>query len=173
MKIYFLLFIAFLLQEPISSNALLLQAYQSGANVWIIHVLFVVATVLDTVCFYYFGVYIDRKYSQNKMVLYIKKKMNSFADFVGKNGTGIALFLYGPIIFPFSALVVPWIDISFADALVFLFLGDVVFYYAPAWLVVLGVKSFVTSPTLALIAILVVTVVIGLGTKFFQKKFQK
>jgi membrane protein YqaA with SNARE-associated domain len=173
MKIYSLLFIAFLFQEPISSNVILLEAYQYHYNIWIIHLLFIVATALDSICLYYFGAYIHKKFSQSNAVLYAKRKSQSFLSFAGKNGTRIALFLYGPIIFPISAFIAPWIEVSFWDSFIFLFLGDLVFWYGSEWLLVLGVKSFIPNPHLALLGMFIVSVLFTVGLRFFSKRYRK
>ncbi len=170
MSLYFLLFGDFLLQEPISAGALLLEGYQHHYNVWIIHLLFVIATVLDTACFYYLGVFFHKKFSHGKLVLYTKNKAEAFLKFAGKNGQRIALFVYGPIIFPISAFIAPWLEISFWDALVFLFLGDLVFWYGSEWLVVFGVKSFIPDPQWALYSVLIIFTLLAFGTKYFRKR---
>jgi membrane protein YqaA with SNARE-associated domain len=172
MKLYILLFLAFLLQEPISSNAILLEAYQYHYNVWILHLLFIIATAFDAICFYYLGSYIQKKFSQSKIVLYAKRKSQSFLEFAGKKGTRIALFLYGPIIFPISAFIAPWVEISFWDSFIFLFLGDLVFWYGSEWLLVLGVKSFIPDPHLALLGIFVLSIFFIVAIRFLRKRIK-
>src|SRR5258706_15183718 len=111
MKLYLLLFLAFLAQEPVSSNAILLEAYQYRYNILIIHSLFIIATILDAIIFYYLGLLTHKKFPKSKVVLYANRKSESFLKFAGKSGQRFTLFLYGPIIFPISAFIAPWIEI--------------------------------------------------------------
>ncbi len=173
MNTYLLLFLAFLLQEPISTNVLLLHAYQSHHLVWVIHLLFVIATLCDIAVFYYLGVLTHQKYKDHKFVLAIKKRTESFLSYLGKNNTRFALFLYGPIIFPLSAFIAPWVEISFWDSFIFLFLGDLLFWYGALWFLVLGVKTLFPDPHLALVAIFVVSVLTSIGIKYLRRSKQQ
>jgi membrane protein YqaA with SNARE-associated domain len=170
MKLYLLLFIAFILQEPITSNALLLEAYQYHYNIWIIHALFVIATMIDATIFYNIGARIHKKFQERKVVRYTKEKVTSFLEFAGKHGKRIALFIYGPIIFPLSSVIAPWIEISFWDSFIFLFLGDLLFWYGGEWLLVLGVKSFVSNKYYALYVIISTSVLISFIFRYIRKR---
>jgi membrane protein YqaA with SNARE-associated domain len=170
MKLYLLLFGLFIVQEPISSGGGLLEAYQHHENVWIIHLLYIVATTIDIVVGYYVGKLIQVRLKESKFFLYAKRKADAFTASQGNMSRRIALLLYGPILFPISAFITPWLDIPFSEAFIFLFLGDLLFWYGPEWLVVLGIKSFIPDPTIALYGVLILIIVIMFGVNYFKKK---
>ena len=58
MKLWILLTLTFLIQEPITSSGILFEAYQHHYNIWLIHLLFSVATLFDIIVGYYVGIYI-------------------------------------------------------------------------------------------------------------------
>jgi membrane protein YqaA with SNARE-associated domain len=160
MKLWFLLTLIFLIQEPVSTGAVLLEAYHLHYNVWMIHALFSAATLLDIVIGYYLGVFIEKKFGRQKMVAWIRTKFEKFAAFIGEKGKVVALIVYAPIIFPFSGIFVPWLDISLPEALIFIFIGELIFWYVPEWLLVLGVKTFVTNPITGILTIVIVSIVL-------------
>ena len=167
--LYLLLFLAFILQEPISSNAILLEVYQYHHPLWIVHVLFVVATMLDAIFLYRLGAWFHTRYAHTKFVAKTKQKSERFVRFASKNGVRLALVVFGPSIFPLSAFIAPWLEISFWDAFVFLFIGDVLLWYLPEWLIVLGVKSFVHNTELALVAVLLVSFAV-FGHRYLSRR---
>jgi membrane protein YqaA with SNARE-associated domain len=168
MPLYALLFVLFIAQEPVSTDAVLLEAYQNHYNVWIIHALFVVATVLDIVVGYYFGAWLHRRFSENKM-------MRRFADWArsisgrGTYGEYLYLIVWSWVAFPFSAVLAPWLDISFKRTLIYMFIGDLIFWYGSEWLVVLGVKTFVPNPLDALYGVVLVSLLIALLMRYLRR----
>lgn len=170
MNLYILLFIAFLFQDPISTNVILLQAYQTHHNLWIIHLLFIIATLFDAIILYYLGKILNEKYSQNKIIVRIKQKTESFIQFTGKHSKKIALLVYGPIIFPLSAFIAPWIGISFWESTIFLLIGDFIIWYGSEWIIVLGVKTFVSDPKLALYIIGIISIFISIVIRYARSK---
>lgn len=115
MKLWLLLALMFLIQEPISTGAVLLEAYQLHYSIWIIHALFCAATLLDILIGYYAASYIDRKFGDQRLVAWAKAKFEKFDAFVGEKGKIAALIVYAPIIFPFSGIFIPWLDISLTE----------------------------------------------------------
>jgi membrane protein YqaA with SNARE-associated domain len=169
MKLWFVLALAFLVQEPLSTGAVLFDAYRLHYSIGIIHLLFCVATLLDVVIGYYLGVFIDKKFGRQKLFAWIKTKLEKFVAFVGEYGKVAALVVYAPIIFPFSGIFVPWLDISLAEALVFIFIGEVLFWYIPEWFLVLGIKTFATNPLTGILIVAVVSVLLIVIPGFFSK----
>jgi membrane protein YqaA with SNARE-associated domain len=170
MPLYALLFGLFLIQEPVSSDAVLLEAYQYHYNVWIIHALFVLATVLDIVVGYAIGKWLHGRFSDNPLMQRLVRWTRPFSGSAGKYGEYVFFFLAGPFLFPLSALIAPWLDISFARTLVFLLLGDAIFWYAPEWLIVLGVKGTVTDPLAALFGVIVFSLLFAAVMRYFQQR---
>lgn len=160
-------------QEPISTAAVLLQAYQLHYNTWIIHLIFALATIIDIAVGYYLGLLIKKKFGDRKLVKSLDEKLEKFSAFIGKNGKIFALVVYSPIIFPISGFFIPWLDISFGEALVFTFIGEIIFWYLPEWLIVLGIKIFVGNPFTALYSIIIVSTLLSLGVKYLFDRKQK
>jgi hypothetical protein len=175
MKIWLLLFVAFLIQEPVSSSAILLEAYQYHYNIWLIHLLFVAATLLDVVIGYALGSFVRKKtfHSNARLIRYGMGKSDELSAFIGKQGKIMSLVVLGPIIFPWSAFVAPWLEISFFDAMVFLFIGDLIFWYGSEWLIVLGVKTFFPNPIAAVFAVVAVSLLITIGIKYLKSSKKK
>src|ERR1700722_9548546 len=150
MKLWLFLIGALIVQEPVSSNAALLLAYQHHYNLWLVHLIFVLATTFDILVGYVLGKWVNRHFGNSAAIRYAKRWLGTFTKFAGKNGQRISIFLFGSIIFPAPAFLAPWLDLPFWEIFVCLFLGDLVLWYGFEWLVVLGVKTFVVNPQLAL-----------------------
>lgn len=170
MQLYFLLFGVFLIQEPVLTNALLLEAFQYHAILWMVHILFVLTTLFDAVVLYIIGAWAHNKFPTNRIILYAKRKGDEFSLFAGKNGKRAALAIYGPMIFPASAFVAPWFRVSFFEAIFFLTIGDIIFWYIPEWVVVLGVKTFIPDPIDALYAVIAVSLLLLFCVRYVKKR---
>jgi len=168
MPLYLLLFVLFLIQEPISSDAALLEAYQYHYNLWIVHGLFVVATLLDIVVGYAIGMWLHKKFSNSRSMHRLADWARSVSD-KGTYGEYFFLFLWSWIIFPYATLVAPWLEIPFWKTLTWMFLGDLVFWYGSEWLVVLGVKTFIPNPVEALYGIVIVSILIVVGVRYAKR----
>jgi membrane protein YqaA with SNARE-associated domain len=170
MQIYLLLFVLFIIQEPVSSDAILLEAYQNHYNVWIIHALFVVATLLDIAVGYWIGKWLQERYAESSHMRRFMEWARKASTFAGKYGEYLFLFIWGPYVFPLSTLIAPWIEIPFWKTFVFLFLGDLVFWYGSEWLIVLGVKSAIPNPLQALYGVVIVSLLIALALRYFRRR---
>jgi len=170
MKLWLLLTAAFILQEPVTTTGFLLKAYQAHYNLWIIHGLFVVATVVDIAAGYLLGKVLNNKLGTTRFIRYLHKQFDRFKKFAGEKGMIIALLLYSPLIFPISAIFIPWLEISIIEAAACIFLGELVFWYGYIWLLVLGANSFVsTTHTLFYIAI-GISLFVSLGMGYYSRK---
>ena len=101
----YLLVLSFLIQEPVTTGATILYAYQSGYNVWIIHGLFLICTTVDIFVGYYVGSRVHLRYSENRIVKYAKRKAEALEHYTGKHGYKLALIVFGQMIFPISACI--------------------------------------------------------------------
>jgi membrane protein YqaA with SNARE-associated domain len=173
MTLWFLLALVFTLQEPISTSVILLQAYQSHYNLWLIHLLFTVITIAEIVGGYYLGRWIEGKFSTSRFVIALKKRVDGFSAFIGKYGKIVGLIVFIPLAFPLTAIIIPWFDVSLTEAIIYVFIGEVVFWYAYEWLLVLGVHSFVTDSQGALVVILLVSAAISVGINIMVRKSKK
>jgi membrane protein YqaA with SNARE-associated domain len=170
MRLYLLIFGLFIIQEPISSDAVLLEAYQNHYNVWIIHALFVVATLLDILVGYWIGKWLQGRSRNGRYMQRFIDWTRSASTFAGKYGEYLFLFIWGPYLFPLSTLVAPWLEIPLWKTLTFLFLGDLVFWYGSEWLIVLGVKSAIPDPLGALYGVVVLSLVVALLLRYMRKR---
>lgn len=160
MGTFSLLVISFLIQEPVTTGATILYAYQSGFNVWIIHLLFVLCTIIDIFIGYYVGVRVHKKYLDNRIVKYAKRKAEALEHYTGKHGYKLALIVFGQMIFPISAFITPWIGVTFKESFIYLLIGEVVLWYGLEWLLILGIKTFVPDPQIALYGLIVIALLI-------------
>ena len=173
MDLWFLLTGAFIVQEPISSSVILLQAYQSHYNVWLITFLFSAITILEIVAGYYLGIWIEKRFGTHRLIAYIKKRLDAFSAFIGKYGKVVALVVFVPIIFPVAAIFIPWLGVSLTEALIYIFIGEFIFWYAYEWLIVLGVHSFVADSHTALLVIFGISVLLSIGIKMMMDRTRK
>lgn len=173
MKLWLLLGLAFLVQEPISTGVILIQVYQLHYNVWLIHLLFSLATLLDIAIGYYLGAFIRKRYGEARAYAWIKTQLEKFASFMGRNGKIVTLVVYAPILFPISGIFVPWLDISLTDGLIYIFIGEIIFWYVPEWLVVLGIKTFVGNPFTALYAAIIIFTLLSVIVQYFSRRRSK
>lgn len=170
MGTFFLLFISFLIQEPVTTGATILHAYQTGFNVWIIHILFVVCTVIDIFIGYYVGAKVHKRHSENRIIKYAKRKAEALEHYTGKHGYKLALIVFGQMIFPISAFITPWIGISFKESFIYLLLGEVVLWYGLEWLLILGIKTFIPDPFIAIYCLVGVALLIVITVRWFEKR---
>lgn len=173
MKLWLLLGAAFLVQEPVSTSVIMLEVYRLHYNIWLIHLLFCGATLLDVVIGYYLGAFVRKKFGERKLFAWVQRKLDAFTAFVGENGKIVALIVYSPIVFPLSGIFVPWLDISLNEALIFILIGEIIFWYVPEWLIVLGIKTFVTNPFTAVYTIIIVLTVLSVITQYFLRRKSK
>jgi membrane protein YqaA with SNARE-associated domain len=170
MTLWLLLAAAFIVQEPISSSVILLQAYQSHYNLWLITLLFCAITIIEIIIGYYLGRWIEKKFGTHKLIVSVKKRLETFGASIGKYGKIVGLIVFVPIIFPVAAIFIPWFDVSLAEAVAYVLIGELIFWYAYEWLLVFGVHSFVTDSRWALFAILCVSVALTFGIKWLMKR---
>ena len=151
----------------------MLEAYQNHYSVWLMHLLYILATLFDIVVGYWIGKIFHDRFAKSRFSNYARRKMDEFSEMSGKYGKKIALIVFGPIIFPISAVLAPWLEVSFVDALIFFLIGDVIFWYAFEWLAVLGIKSVIPDPTLALYALVALIIVIIIAIRHGKIKRMK
>jgi hypothetical protein len=135
-----------MLQELFSSSALLTPLYTRHYSVILIHATFFIATVLDISIGYYVGSYIRKHAPSNRFVTFIEKKALRY-KFLSKGTTRkrMALFIFGPPLFPVTAFFAPLLGFSFYESLSLLLLGEITFWYAPEWVLILGMHTFLGS----------------------------
>ncbi|MDB5194188.1 MAG: hypothetical protein JWN50_202 [Parcubacteria group bacterium] len=174
MNLWLLLALALLVQEPVSTAGLLSEAYTQHYPLWPIHGLFVVATLIDIVVGYYLGAFIHKRFAHTKVVSWLRTKFDALVGMIGKKGKIATLIFFVPIIFPISALFLSWLEVSLGEALIYVLIGEAVFWYAQEWLIVLGVHAFTKNTHIALYIILLITLVLSIyGKRAYNKATRK
>lgn len=153
MSLWLLLAADFVIQEPISSSVLLLAAYQEHYDLWLVSLLFLAMTSLDACVGYWLGLLLKRRFAASRFSAWLARKSERFGRIVGTRGKRMALLIWGPNLFPYTALITPWFGYSFTENLVLSIIGDTVLWYGSEWLIVFGVKTFVGDPIYALFAV--------------------
>jgi hypothetical protein len=146
MKSWLFLFLTLMLQEPITSGGVIFHMYEGEMNVYLIHATFLLATVIDILIGYGVGWLIREKTFANGFVTYVHKKASHYKMLSrGTFSKRMALFIFGPIIFPITAFFTPLIGFSFYESLIILLLGEIVFWYGPEWLLVFSLDTYLGS----------------------------
>lgn len=169
MTLWLLLTLAFIVQEPISTSAILLRAYEAHYNIWLIHLLFIAATTFDIALGYYIGRFLTKHFGNSKFILYLRKKLEGFKQFAGEKGMIAALIIYSPILFPISAIFIPWLDVSVSVAALCMIAGEILFWYLYIWLIVLGANSIAANAHYAFYIVIILSIILTLLTGYFSK----
>ena len=140
MKFWLIAILALIIQESISTSSVMVAAYKGNHNLILFSLIFFVATISEIIIFYNVGKYLQAKKKSTKVVSWVNKYLSKANNFIGKKGKKYFLFLLSSSLFPPSAtaLIAAWLDISFTQIFLFIFLGNIVWYLA-SWMVVLGV----------------------------------
>ncbi len=158
MKMWLFLLGVLMLQDLFSSAAVLTPLYAGQYSVWLIHLTFIVATILDISIGYYVGNYIKKNASANRFVTFIEKKAERYKSLSkGTTRRRLALFIFGPPLFPVTAFFVPLLGFSFYESFSLLLLGEVTFWYGPEWLLILGMHTFLGSHLWMISILLILT----------------
>ncbi len=163
MLLWLLIILAFIAQEPISTSAVMFEAYQKGYSVLGMTLLASVITLAEVVITYRPGEFLARRFGRTRTMAFLNRKLQSYASFAGTWGNRAALFVIVPQLFPLSGIFIPWLGISLSESLPYVFVGELLFWYGYAWLLVLGAKSLVHGSQLALyvaIAIIILTTIV-------------
>ena len=174
MQLWIWIVITLLFQELISTNAILLEAFQKHYNIWIIHGIFLLTTALGIVVGYWLGQWVQQTFHNNKAVSYIQKAAKKTERFMGKNGTRLSLVFLSIIDFNFmDSFLSAWLDVYFWEIFIFLFIGNLLWYISQ-WVIILGINTYVHNPFQALYVIIGLSVALTIIFKFIsQKVFKK
>ena len=146
----FLIILALFVQEPASTDAAIFQIRELGLNLWFIHSLWLVITIIDIFVGYKIGKYFQIRYAGTTVIKKIQKWTHALEEFIGKKGEIFAIVLIGIINFPWlNAFLVSWLHVSFKRIFWFLLFGDLI-YWVVAWMINIGVRFFVADSRVAL-----------------------
>lgn len=160
------LFLILMVQEPVSSAATIFSLYSQGLRIEIIHITFVLATITDICLGYYIGSKLMKITEQTAIVSFLRKRADSFADMSHvRKYPRLMLFLCGPLTFPVTAFITPFLKFSFIESLVILFLGELLIWYSGVWLLVFGLDTFAGQHIHAILFGVVITLLLLLKIK--------
>lgn len=161
MNKWIFIFIALFLQQSVMLNGVLLHFYQERHLIWLIHILFVVATCIDILVGYFIGSHTKKLFISNRFVKFIHHMVDHLHNYVAKHAQNLALFLLGCFSFPhINGFVAAWARISLKRAFLMLLLGNMVGYVI-YWLLIIGVMAFVPNPWIAFVCVIMVVYLIG------------
>lgn len=171
MGLWPLLVIAFMVQEPVSSNTLLLAAYQRHYAIWLLTLVFIAATALDAVIAFFVGSFLKRRFARSRFARFVERKAEQFNRFSGRYGKRFAILVLGPFFFPYSAVAAPWLRLSLLETVVLSVIGDTVIWYGSEWAIILGIHAAVPDPLLALAVTAGVSLIFAFAVRhFFLRK---
>ncbi len=153
MNIWWLVILALIFQEPATTDATFFQARQQNLNLWIIHLIWFLATCFDIWFGFVLGKWLQRKFQDSRIVTFSNGLAGKVDGFIGRRGEKFALILLGTINFPYiNSFLASWLKLPFKSIFVLIFIGDAI-WYAIEWMINLGVRSLIPDPHLALYVI--------------------
>jgi hypothetical protein len=170
MYLWLLIIFTLTLQEGLSVIAVLLRAYQLHYPLWIIHVIWLIATSIEITFAYYFGKWTQKSLTHPKFTHWAEKSVSLFKKSVDKNGERIALVLLSTIISPaLAAFFASWLDISFGNIFVFALVGDLLWYIS-TWATVLGAFQIISIEKYGLLILIGIAFILVLISHFRKNK---
>lgn len=163
-------FLIVFIQETVTVNGLLVKTHQGQYPLWLITLLFVVASIIDILIGYAVGHYAKKALNKGRMKVFATRWSHRFKAYIGKHGQRIYLLLLGYFSFPYlNAFITAWLNIPFWESFWFLFIGNMLFY-TTSLLLVLGVASIVPNPYLAFVAVIVLTILVTIVTRLWKSR---
>jgi uncharacterized membrane protein YdjX (TVP38/TMEM64 family) len=158
------------LQEGISTTVVLLEAYQRGYSLPIIHLVWFVGTIIQIYLAYIFGKWIQKRFPESKFEHRMKHYSVSLDESIGKRGLALALILMSSIVSPaFTSFIGSWLNISFRDILIYAFIGDLI-WYTSEWITVIGASHLATLFQDGTAIVIIAIIAIALIVKVTKKK---
>lgn len=149
MNKWIFILIALFVQQSVMLNGVLLNAYNEQRLIWLIHILFIVATCFDISVGYFLGIHTRKVFISNRFVKFIHRMVDHLHNYVAQHAQNVALFLLGCFSFPhINGFVSAWARIPLKRAFLMLFLGNMAGYVV-YWLLIVGVMSFIPNPWVA------------------------
>jgi membrane protein YqaA with SNARE-associated domain len=160
-----------LVQELALTEATLIFVYHSGFNLWMVHAIWLAATIIDITIGFYVGRYLKNRLAGFKWFnATIGKWSVKFKGYVGQGGKALALVLLGLFLFPyFAAFLAAWFDVDFTKAIIFVSLGNLVWYLFVLG-TALGINFLVPNIKLAITLVILAVVIIDVFSRLMRKR---
>jgi hypothetical protein len=170
MSFWLVIILTLVVQEGISTIAVLLRAEQLHYSLWAIHILWLVIASLEIAIAYRVGKLVQKSFADSKFERWVKTHVRNFEASIDKRGENVGLLLLSLIISPFvAAFLASWLDISFTNIFFFTLLGDGL-WYASEWATVVGAQALLAQAKLVGLVILVVAGLAFTAFKYSRKK---
>ena len=170
MRLWLLIVGSLFVQESVSTNVVLLAAYQQHYPLWIINCIFAVASVVDIYIGYRLGRWAHRRSKQGRGRAFTERVVSGVKNVLGSHGTRITIALFGFINFAYlNSFIFSWLDVSFPEVFIFTFIGNIL-WYGSQWLLVYGANSITPNPLAALGTVLALTVVVVIAVRYATRR---
>lgn len=170
---WLLLITTLFFQEPATTDTMLFQARTNHINLWFVHFVWLIATIIDIWFGFKLGKWLQRFYTGTRFESFSKKWAVRIENFIGRKGEKFALILLGIINFPWAnAFLASWLTIDYKDIFVFIFIGDTI-WYVLEWGINLGVRSIIPNPHLAIYIVILVALLFSVISKAILNKALK
>ncbi len=163
-----LAFLILLVQETVTFTSLIFATHRGVYPVFLINILFLVATTVDIFVGYFIGVFFKKKFLNSKIAKWVDTTAKSFSLHENKYKRWVVLFLLGNFSFPWiNAIIAGYLEFPFWESALFNFLGDMV-WYVSIWLIVIGVGAIFKNVYSELIVAVLLALAIMLLLKFLK-----
>ena len=124
-QLWFIIISAFLVQEMTLTVPVLILAKGAGINIWLLFILWVIATVLDVIVAYALGKLIQRYFQNWKIQVFFAKRVTLVEQVIGKKGKNVFLFISGVFYYPYvGAFIASWTRTSLSGIVLVILVGD-------------------------------------------------
>ena len=173
LKIWAFIVFALFLQEPATTDAALFQARSHDLNLWLVHLIWIIATTIDIWLGFKIGKWLQRFYAGTKFETFSKRWAIRVENYIGKKGERFVLVLLGVINFPWAnSFLASWLNLDYRNMFTFIFIGDAL-WYALEWGINLGVRNIIPNPHLAIYVVILGGLLLGVISKTILNKVLK
>ena len=173
MTLWLFIIAALFFQEPATTDTALFQARQNHLNLYLIHCIYIIATIIDIYGGFFIGKWIQEKFKDTRFEKFSHKWADKIENFIGRKGEKFVLILLAVINFPWAnAFLASWLKISFKNVLLYIFIGNCI-WYGIEWGINLGLRSLIPDPHLALYAIAGTALLFSIFSKAVFNKLLK
>lgn len=170
MRFWTFLVIALIVQERVSTDAALFQARHHNFNIWIVHLIWLTATVTTTILGFLLGKGILKKFRNTPVDKTVKAVLKRVKRVLGLHGEKYAFILLGIVNFPFiNGILASVVDVPFKILFPLMLLGNTAWYIS-AWVMNIYIRRHVHNPLFALYVVVASGIILGI---VYKKVFNK
>ncbi len=170
MTIWLYIVAAMLVQELAVVAAALGIAYQMGLNIFLVHGIWLVATIIDAIVGFKVGVWIRKRFATSAVARHAEGLAGSLERRISTNGRRLTLVIFGFLNFPYvNGFIGSWLSLSFADTLLFTLVGDFLWYLS-IWGAVAGINVIPADSRWGAVAGIAIVVALLLMTRVYYHR---